>query len=216
MKLNETEKIRHSLYNFWRRNRQKLAADIADNRSDSVEEDDSLERDAEAGLPSSEFEMRPDASDSFVLHRETRATVQQRLNLPKIAEASFVMSNREWKEIYDRSTRKMIPGWTNMIYRKVSSCNFRCTLAFQTHKVGAEHSRKKNSPFFRCIATCKNTCQRVFEIFIREEPLGKESWVEPWGPYHFLEKFFFSISFVVKMPVWSEKHFWSQKKGTLL
>ena len=44
LKLNETEKIRHSLYNFWRRNLQKLAADIADNRFDSVEEDDSLER----------------------------------------------------------------------------------------------------------------------------------------------------------------------------
>ena len=44
----------------------------------------------------------------------------------------------------------------------------------------------------------------------------KEYGVEPWSPYHFLEKFFFSISFVVKMPVWSEKHFWSQKKGTLL
>ena len=41
-------------------------------------------------------------------------------------------------------------------------------------------------------------------------------WVEPWSPYHFSGKVFFSISFVVKMPVWSEKHFWSQKKGTLL
>ena len=71
----------------------------------------------------------------------------------------------------------MQPGWTNLIYRKVSSCNFRCTLGFQTHYIGAENSRTKNSSFFRCIATCKNMCQRVFEIFIREEPSGKESFV---------------------------------------
>ena len=177
LKLNETEKIRHSLYNFWRRNRQKLAADITDNRFDSVEEDDSLERDAEAGLPSSESEMKPVASDASVLHPETRSTVQQRLNLPTIAEASFVMSNREWKEIYDRSTRKMIPGWTNLIYRKVSSCNFRCTLTFKRYNIGAENSRQKNSPFFRCTAICKNSCERVFEICIKEEPSGKESFI---------------------------------------
>ena len=177
MKLNEIEKIRHSLYHFWRRNRQKLAADIADNRFDSAEEDDSLERDAEAGLPSSESEMKPVASDVSVLHPETRSAVQQRLNLPTIAEASFVLSKREWKEIYDRSTRKMIPGWTDVLYKRVSSCNFRCTLTFKRYNIGAENSRKKNSPLFRCTAICKNSGERVFEIWIKEEPSGKESFV---------------------------------------
>ena len=175
LKLSETEKVRHSLYNFWRRNRQKLAADIADDRFDSVEEDDSLERDAGARLSPSESAMKPVASDASVLYPETRSTVQQRLNLPTIAEASFVMSKREWKEIYDRSTRKMIPGWTDVIYKRVSSCNFRCTLTFKRYNIGAENSRKKNSPFFRCTAICKNSCERVFEICIKEEPSGKES-----------------------------------------
>ena len=65
------QKIRHSLYNFWRRNRQKLAADIADNRFDSVEEEESLERDPEAGLLSSESAIMPVASDTSVLHPES-------------------------------------------------------------------------------------------------------------------------------------------------
>jgi hypothetical protein len=115
LKLNETEKIRHSLYNFWRRNRQKLAGDISENSLNSVDDDDQSERGVEVKLPSSNSEMKSVPSDGSVSHRDTRSTVQQQLNLPTIIEASFVMNHREWKEIYDRSTRQMIPGWTGIL-----------------------------------------------------------------------------------------------------
>ncbi len=39
-----------------------------------------------------------------------------------------------------------------------------------------KNSHKKNSSFFRCIATCKSSsCERTFEIFINDEPVGTES-----------------------------------------
>ena len=87
--------------------------------------------------------MKPVSPDISVSHRDTRSTAQQQLNLPTVIEASFVMSHRGWRDIYDHSARKMLTDWTDILCKRVSSCNFRCTLAFQTHTVGAENSRKK-------------------------------------------------------------------------
>ena len=177
LKLNETEKIRHSLYNFWRRNRQKFGADIAKNAFDSVEENDQPVREGQVRPSFSNAEMESLPSDASVSHRETRSVAQGQLNLLPIVEASFVMSYKEWREIYDRSKRTMLLGWTDVLYKGVRSCNFRCTLAFKRHHLRVDKSRKKNASFFRSFAICTNVCARVFEVCIKDEPLGKESFV---------------------------------------
>jgi hypothetical protein len=72
--------------------------------------------------------------------------------------------------------RKVESDWVNVVYKKVCSGNFHCTLAFQRHSIWCSNSRKTNSSFFRCIVTCKSSsCKRTFEIFINDEPVGTES-----------------------------------------
>ena len=176
IKLNQTESIRHSLYSFWRRNREKIESDTSEIRLDSVGEDDELDKDKGTELSSPHSENKSLRSGASLPHRETRSTVQHQLNLPVVTEASFIMSHKEWKYIYDRSTCKMNSEWTHIIYQKVCSCNFHCTLVFRKNHIVLPSSRKRNSYFFRCIAICKNhSCERTFEIFIRDQPTGTES-----------------------------------------
>ncbi|CAF4112966.1 unnamed protein product [Didymodactylos carnosus] len=176
LKLNQAEIVRHSLYNVCRRNRQKIENDMSETRLDAVGENGNLDKENEVELSLSNSENKSVASDASLPHRETRSTVQSQLNLPTIMEASFIMTPKEWKDIYDRSKRQMKSGWTDVIYQKVCSCNFHCILVFRKHRIVVESSRKKNSSFFRCIATCKNrSCERTFEIFIKDEPIGTQS-----------------------------------------
>jgi hypothetical protein len=44
LRLNQTESIRHSLYNKWRRNRQKIQRDLSENHLDSVEISDKSDK----------------------------------------------------------------------------------------------------------------------------------------------------------------------------
>jgi hypothetical protein len=49
-------------------------------------------------------------------------------------------------------------------------------LVFEKHHITLENTRKINSYFFRCIATCKSSsCERTFEIFIEDEPIRGDS-----------------------------------------
>ena len=176
LKLNQTENVRHSLYNFWRRHREKIADNLSKKSMDPAKAGIESETENEAKLSLLNSEIKPLTSIASLPYPETRLAVQQQLDLPPIVEASFIMGRKEWRNIYDRSERKMIPGWADIIYSKVGSCNFHCGLAFQRHKVGVENSRKTNSSFFRAVATCKiSSCVRTFEILIRDEPIGTES-----------------------------------------
>ncbi|CAF3100169.1 unnamed protein product, partial [Rotaria sp. Silwood2] len=164
------------MYNFWRRNRTKIESAVYENRLDSVKEDHKSDKKNEVELSSLNSEIKPLASDATLPKPQTRSTVQHKLNLPTIVEASFIMNYKDWKDIYDRSQRKMKSGWTDVVDERVRSCNFRCTLAFDRRKVGAENSRKKNCSFFRALAICdNNSCERVFDIFIKDEPVPRES-----------------------------------------
>ncbi|CAF3842875.1 unnamed protein product [Rotaria sp. Silwood1] len=103
------------MYNFWQRNRQKIESDMSETRLDSVEQDDKPDKEKEVELSSSNSENKSLSSDASLPHRETQSTVQHQLNLPTITEASFIMNHKEWKDIYDRSKRKMNSGWTDII-----------------------------------------------------------------------------------------------------
>ncbi|CAF1459793.1 unnamed protein product [Adineta steineri] len=181
-KINQTVNIRHSLYNFWRRNHQKFADDLSVNPINSVEEENKLDGKSEAEFSLSESKMQPLASIASIPYPKTRATHQHQPNLPPlpplppIIEASFILTSKQWKEIYDRHIRDMKLGWTDMLYNKVCSCNFHCHLIFKHHHFALEDTRKINSCFFRCTAICKSSsCVRTFEIFIKDEPISKES-----------------------------------------
>ena len=176
LELNQTENIRHSLYNFWRRNRQKLAQDLSEIQMDSAEEEERINKGNEIDLSSSNSEIKPLTSIASVPYAITRAACQHELSLPAITEKSFILSSKEWKELYSSSMRVMKSGWTNAIYAKVCSCDFRCPLVFKNHHITLENTRKKNSSFLRCLATCKSSsCERMFEIFIKDEPIRGES-----------------------------------------
>lgn len=70
----------------------------------------------------------------------------------------------------------MTLDWTTAIYNKVREEKFRCNLIFKNHHLTVENSRKRNASFFRSVAVCSfSSCERTFEIFIRDEPIGKES-----------------------------------------
>ncbi|CAF3915487.1 unnamed protein product [Rotaria sp. Silwood1] len=176
LKLNQTEKIRKSLYDDWRRHCQKIADDLSESHQDSVEKVNESDKENKVELLLPKSVNKSTASDESPPRLPTRATVQQESNTPKIVEASFILTLKDWKDIYNSSTREMEPGWTDMMYEKVRSCNFRCTLAFKNHHVSLEESRKINSSFFRFIATCKTpSCKRTFEDFIRDEPTYRDS-----------------------------------------
>ena len=113
IKLNQTESIRHSLYSFWQRNREKIESDTSETRLDSVGEDDELDKDKGTELSSPHSENKSLPSDASLPHLETRSTVQHQVNLRVVTEASFIMSHEEWKYIYDRSTCKMNSEWTH-------------------------------------------------------------------------------------------------------
>ena len=141
------------LYNAWRRRvRERLReikgdGDMSETCLASIEEDDKSDQEDKAEPPSSNLYNKSRVSDVSLPSRETRTIVRHQLNLPVVVEASFVVSHKEWKDIYDRSTGKVNQGWTNVIYRKVCSCDFRCVLAFRRHKFALKNSRKKNSFF---------------------------------------------------------------------
>ncbi|CAF1136156.1 unnamed protein product, partial [Rotaria sordida] len=176
LNLNQTESIRHSMYNFWRRNRTKIESTLSENRLDCVKEDHKSDKKNEEELSPLNSEIKPLASNATLPKPQTRSTAQHKLNLPTIVEASFIMNYKDWKGIYDRSQRKMKSGWTDVVDKRVRSCNFHCTLAFDRRKVGVENSRKKNCSFFRAFAICSNnSCERVFDIFVKDEPVSRES-----------------------------------------
>jgi hypothetical protein len=176
LELSQTESIRHSLYNFWRRNRQEIVNNLSLSQMDSVKEDNESDKANEVDHSSLNSEIKPLTSNASIPYPVTRSAVQHQLTLPAITEASFILSSKQWRELYNSSTREMKPGWTNMIYEKVRSCNFRCILIFKKHHIILESTRKRNSYFLRCIATCKSSsCERTFEIFIKDEPIRKDS-----------------------------------------
>ncbi|CAF1509386.1 unnamed protein product, partial [Adineta ricciae] len=176
LKLNQTENVRHSLYNFWRRHRAKIVDNLSKKWMDSAEETNKSEKVNEGNFSSLSSEIKPLMSNASVPYPATRSAAQQQLYLPSMIEASFILSRKEWREIYDRSERRMISEWTSTICTKVCSCNFQCVLAFLGNKIGVENSRKTNCPFFRAVAVCKiGSCERTFEILIRDEPPVTES-----------------------------------------
>ncbi|CAF4674548.1 unnamed protein product, partial [Didymodactylos carnosus] len=124
LKLNETENIRQSLYNVWRRHRPKIEDEICEKRVDSVEEDNKTDKRNKVELSLSNPESQSTASDAYLPHREARSTVKHQSNAPTIVEASFILTLKQWKDLYNSFTRNMEPGWTNVIYEKVRSCNF--------------------------------------------------------------------------------------------
>jgi hypothetical protein len=133
LRLNQKESIRHSLYNIWRRKRQKIQRDLSENRPDSVEKSDKSDKESKDRYSSSNNSQ---TSDMSISHRETRSTVQGQSKSLTLIEASFIFTSKEWKEIYNSSKRKMESDWVNVIYKKVCSCNFHCTLVFQRHCIG--------------------------------------------------------------------------------
>ena len=174
--LSQTENIRQSLYNFWRRNRENIAKDLSEIQMDSVEENDKLDKRNEVDHSSLNSEIKPLTSIASIPYPATRAAVEHQLALPEITEASFILSSKQWRELYNSFTREMKSDWTDVIDEKVRSCNFRCTLIFKKHHITLESTRKINSSFFRCIATCKVfSCKRTFEIFIKDEPIRGDS-----------------------------------------
>ncbi|CAF3275361.1 unnamed protein product [Rotaria sp. Silwood2] len=176
LKLNQTENIRQSLYNVWRRNRQKSADVLFESHQDSVEKVHKSDKENKVELLLPKSVNKSTASDESSPHAQTRSTVEQESNTSTIVEASFILTLKDWKDIYNSSTRKMVPGWTDMMSEKVRSCNFRCTLALKNHHVSLEESHKINSSFSHCIATCKTpSCKRTFEVFIRDEPIYRDS-----------------------------------------
>jgi hypothetical protein len=176
LELNQTENIRHSLYNFWRRNRQNITDDLSKNQMDSVGEDAKSDNKNEVESVALNSEIKPLASNASLPYPGTRSTVQHQSDTPTINEESFMLASKQWKELYDNSTREMKSGWTNVIYEKVCTRNFHCTLIFKKHHITLDNTRKINSSFFRCIATCKiSSCKRTFEIFIVDEPITKDS-----------------------------------------
>ncbi len=95
LKLNQTESIRHSLYNKWRRNRQKIQRDLFENHLDSFEISDKLDKESKDRHFSSNNSQ---TSDMFISHRETRSTVQGQSESLTLIEASFIFTSKEWKE----------------------------------------------------------------------------------------------------------------------
>ncbi|CAF3960225.1 unnamed protein product [Rotaria sp. Silwood1] len=177
LSLNHTENIRHSLYSFWGRNLKKKTNDPSKkNQIDSVREDAKSDNENKVESATLHSEIKPLTSNASLPYPGTRSAVEHQLNLPSIIESSFILTSKQWKELYDSSTREMKPGWTQMFFEKVCSCNFHCSLAFKKHHIILEDTRKINSSFFRCIAICKITsCEQIFEIFIRDEPIGRDS-----------------------------------------
>ena len=145
------------MYNVWRRNRQKIADDLSENLQDSVEKVNELDKKDKVKFVLPKSVGKSTVSDESPSHPQTRLKVQKESDTPTIVEASFILSLKDWNNIYNSFTRKMEPGWTDMMYKKVCSCSFRCILIFKNHHVGLEESRKINSSFFRSIATCKTS-----------------------------------------------------------
>jgi hypothetical protein len=175
-KLNQTENVRHSLYNFWRRNRDEIADNLSKKWMGSAEEGNKSEKEDEVKLSLLNREIKPLTSNASLPYPRTRFIVQHQSNSPTIIESSFILTSKQWRELYDSSTREMKSDWTDVINARVRACHFRCTLVFQKHHIVLENTRKRNSSFFRSIATCKSpSCERMFEIFIRDEPIGRDS-----------------------------------------
>jgi hypothetical protein len=127
---------------------------------DSVEEDNKSNKANEVDPSSLNSEIKPLTSKASLPYPVTRAEVQHQSTMPPIIEASFILTFKQWRELFNSFTREMKPGWTNVIYERVRSCNFHCTLIFKNHHIVIESTRKRNSSFFRCIAICKsNLCE---------------------------------------------------------
>ena len=110
MKFNQAEKKRHSLYNFWRRNLQKISHSLSENATNCAGEDFKSENKNEVELPALNSEIKPLTSNASLPYPGTRSAVQQQLDFPTIIESSFILPPKQWKEIYDTATSEMKSG----------------------------------------------------------------------------------------------------------
>ena len=179
MNLDQTEGIRHSLYNIWIRNRHQIrdlvAMQTANDANSDIDEAESAS--SEIVSVSSRKPLLLQTIVSSPIHvrpkRQIRRDNRPNGNRTKediATDHSIVFSADEWKKAYSRTNRKMKEGWTKIFADKLTASGFVCTLQFKS-PVFKKGERKKNCRYFICYANCTTTiCARTFHIVLPQEP----------------------------------------------
>ena len=181
MNLDQTEGIRHSLYNIWKRNRHGIRDLVAMQTTNIVNEansdiDDADSASSEIVSVSSRKQLPLQTMVSSRIHVRPKRQIckDNRPNGNRTKEDiatdhSIVLSADEWKKAYSCTNRKMNEGWTKIFADKLTASGFVCTLEFKA-PVFKKGERKKNCRYFICYANCTTTiCARTFRIVLPQE-----------------------------------------------
>ena len=184
--LDNNEKIRQSVYNIWRLNRQDIrervkqkTKNVKKNKNDGFDEN----IDATEDVSVSEREISnlvPDTSLPLPQRPNTRDKCRDDSDIDEspngvINETSFVLSPSEWKAAFSRTRNKMNDGWTKIMYNKLISSGITCSISFRGAHIKTG-KRKQACRFFWSRARCSiDICRRSFIIVLNKLPDENES-----------------------------------------
>jgi len=167
LEVENSESVRHSLYNIWNEDRNNIRQKVF------CEKGIVDPQIAQRGMTVSNDRVSLNSNPSVPLPEPPKTRAQQKItnrDSVTVRETTFLLTSAEWKIAFSQSKRKMNPGWTKIVYKKLVSCGFRCSVRFKTPHI-KRGTRKKMSSYFRCIATCTmRKCPLTFQIDLRQEP----------------------------------------------
>ena len=180
--LDQTEGVRRSLYNIWKRNRHQIrdlvaiqTTNIANDANSDIDEADSASSEIVSVSSRKQLPLQTIVSSPIPVRptreiRRDNSPSGNRTNETIGIDHSIVFSVAEWKKAYSQTNQKMKEGWTKIFADKLTASGFVCTLQFKS-PVFKKGERKKNCRFFFCYAKCATKiCARTFHIVLPQEP----------------------------------------------
>ncbi|CAF2927464.1 unnamed protein product [Rotaria sp. Silwood2] len=181
LKLDDDEKIRHSLYNIWHSDRHEICK-LVEAKKKEIEIEEMKERDsndgneAENGSIGKKIIATLPSQSSLPLHEppSTRA-YQKAVASGNIYERHCIrtefisLTRNEWKSAYSRTDKKTNTGWTSIFDKKLKSIGNTCSLCFHSPNI-PRGIRKRNCSDFWFSATCTgDICKRKYIVSHRRE-----------------------------------------------
>jgi hypothetical protein len=178
LKVQHTEKIRHSLYNLWHpkdsrirklvkkesekegNKKQDEVNNNINDRQESVKEDDNAN-------------LLPNPSIPLSKPANTRSKAAESINIntmrPAVGETSIILTAAEWKNVFSYSQKQLNDDWHAIFRNKLKSCGITCALRFGNKHI-KKGKRKHTCSYFWFDTYCTNTeCTRAYRTILHNE-----------------------------------------------
>jgi hypothetical protein len=181
LKLDNSERTRHSLYNIWNGKRYNIDELVEKKKSTSDRNDgdgDDGNVDVIEKIPvqaGNNLTLHPDPSLPLPQRPDTRANRKENAddNSTKtdfIGEVSMVFSPSEWKNAFSRTDQKMKPDWTDIFVGKLTPFIAECSVNFKAPYI-KKGERKGVCQFLCFYALCTiGKCKRKYQVSLRNQP----------------------------------------------